>query len=180
MPGIATFAELKQRSNKIESRVLLKQASTKRYGATVFLSHSSKDSEYLPGIVEILEDHGGKVYTDVSDDRLTTTPTRETANILRKSVHDCRKFVLFVTTVSKQSKWIPWELGLADGDKEFHSIALFPAANYSYEETWLGTEYLGLYKRIIWGQMESHNYETWIVYNNQNNQGETLNSWLKG
>ena len=64
--------------------------------------------------------------------------------MLRNTIQKCRKFVVFVTTNSKESKWIPWELGLGDGTKTNSNVALFPSAKYSDEESWLNQQYLGL------------------------------------
>jgi hypothetical protein len=179
MVSFTTFDDLKRFNRDLLTTAILKEAST-RYNKTVFLSHSSKDAEYLPAVILILENHGGRVYVDSGDDRLPVTPSREAAEILRKSVKDCQRFVLFVTTNSKDSKWIPWELGLADGEKGQFPIALFPTGEYSYEHKWLETEYLGLYQRIVWGQIENVTTDnTWIVLNYEKNTAVTLTQWLK-
>jgi len=117
MPQFATFDDLSRFNRELQGAVLLKEASRTKVGKTVFLSHSSKDNEHLPAVISIIENHGGRVYVDSEDDRLPTNPNRETADILRGTVRSCRRFVLFVTTNSKDSRWIPWELGLSDGEK---------------------------------------------------------------
>ncbi len=116
---------------------------------------------------------------DSEDDRLPRKPNGETAEILRDSIKVCRRFVLFVTTNSKDSSWIPWELGLADGEKGQWAVALFPTAEKSYEQTWSETEYLGLYQRIVWGKIKDVTKEnTWIVLNHEKNTAVTLRRWL--
>ena len=152
MPQFATYEDLSRFNRELQGAVPLKEASRSKVGKTVFLSHSSKDKEHLPSVIFILENHGGRVYVDSQDDRLPNTPNRETADILRESVRSCRRSVLFVTTNSKDSIWIPWELGLADGEKGQWPVALFPKAEKSYEQSWSETEYLGLYQRIVLGQ----------------------------
>ena len=129
MPQFATFDDLSRIKRGLQEEVLLKGASRTKTGKTVFLSHSSEDREHLLVVISILENHGGRVYVDSEDDRLSTTPNRETAEILRGTVKSCRRFVLFVTTNSKDSRWIPWELGLADGEEGQWPVALFPTAD---------------------------------------------------
>ena len=179
MPQFATFEDLNRFNRDLQKAVLLNEASRTTSGKTVFLSHSSRDKEYLPAVISILQNHGGRVYVDCEDDRLPTTPNRETAEILRGTVKACRRFVLLVTTNSKDSRWIPWELGLADGEKGQRPVALFPAAEYSHQQKWSETEYLGLYQRIVWGKIEDVTKENeWLVLNHEKNTAVTLRRWL--
>ena len=179
MGQFATFDDLSRVNRDLQKSVLLKEASSSKVGKSVFLSHSSKDKEYLPAIISILKNHGGSVYIDSEDDRLPTPPNRKTANILRETVNSCLRFVLFITTNSKDSRWIPWELGLADGEKGFWPIALFPTAANTYEQSWSEVEYLGLYHRIVWGKIKNvTEQDGWIVLNHENNTAITLRHWL--
>ncbi len=179
MPQFATFDDLSRIKRNLQEAVLLKEASHTKTGKTVFLSHSSKDKEHLPAVISILENHGGRVYVDSEDDRLPSTPNSETSEILRGIVKSCRRFVLFVTTNSKDSRWIPWELGLADGEKGQWPVALFPTAEKSYEQKWSETEYLGLYQRIVWGKIKDVTKDDgWIVLNHEKNTAVTLRRWL--
>lgn len=177
MRHFATYDELKNFANRAEARTLLKSAAD-QYGKTVFLSHSSKDHELLPGVVLILENHGGKVYVDEHDTELQGTDFQKTAGRLRDVVRACKKFVLFVTKQTKDSKWIPWELGLGDGNNKEHNVALFPAAEQYFDQTWSEQEYLGLYHRIIWGNFQDKEPE-WLVLDHRNNTAVTLGYWLK-
>jgi len=162
--------------SSLEKRAILDSAR-KREGKTVFLSHSSKDEEHLPLIITILENHGARVYVDVKDERLPDTPSVETAKILRESLSFCRKFILFVTTNSKDSKWIPWELGVGDGEKRPSNVALIPAAEHAWDQKWAEQEFLGLYDRILWGNFVNEKPE-WLVYNHHNNSAVRLREWL--
>lgn len=179
MPKFATFDDLSRFNKDLQRSVLLKEASASKIGKSVFLSHSSKDKEHLPAVISILKNHGGHVYVDTEDDRLPSTSNRKTANILRETVKSCRRFVLFVTTNSKDSRWIPWELGLVDGEKGSWPVALFPTAASSYEQSWSETEYLGLYQRIVWGKIKDvTENDGWIVLNHEKNTAVTLRRWL--
>ena len=116
---------------------------------------------------------------DKGDRRLPKNPNRETAEILRSTIQTSPKFVMFVTTNSKDSRWVPWELGLADGAKGNSAIALFPAAGSSGEQVWAKQEYLSLYLRIVWGTIENVMAKPgWIVWDYHKNTATPLRTWL--
>jgi len=46
----------------------------------------------------------------------------------------------------RESKWVPWELGFADGKKDPSSIAILPVQETDGD--WKGSEYIGLYPTI--------------------------------
>lgn len=74
---------------------------------------------------------------------------------------------------------MPWELGLADGEKGDRLIALFPAADSSAEQDWAKQEYLRLYSRIVWGTIENVMPEPgWIVWDYHKNTAAPLRTWL--
>jgi hypothetical protein len=177
MKAFVTYDQLKNYSGRDDARSLFESA-TKTYGKTVFLSHSSKDHDLVAGVVLILENHGGRVYVDERDPELSNTDFQQTAERIRNVVTACRKFVLFVTERSRNSKWIPWELGLGDGSKKEHNVALFPSAEKFYEQSWSEQEYLGLYDRIIWGNIESKELE-WLVLDHRGNTAIPLGEWLR-
>ncbi len=127
MPDFATFQDVNKFKRNINEAAIAKSASASKLNKTIFLAHSSKDAQYLPAVISVLEKHGGKVYVDKADQRPPQNPNRETAEILRGIIKACRRFVMFVTPNSKDSKWVPWELGLADGEKGEYPVALFPA-----------------------------------------------------
>lgn len=178
MPDFATFDDLRRIARGIDTRQILAEASRTRSGKTVFLSHSSKDIDLVPAVVQILENHGGRVYVDLSDNRLPKEPSSETGQILRDTIGSCRKLVALVTTASKDSRWIPWELGLGDGQKSDRHVCLFPSAEKVYEESWAGQEYLGLYERIVWGRLQGYDDSVWMVYNHHTNTATELGRWL--
>lgn len=177
MPGYVTFTDLervKTETRKAEN--LLKEAS-KRVYKTVFLSHSSKDHSILPTVIEILENHGGKVYIDDTDPRLSGNVSTENAQTLKRALDDCRKLILLISSNTKDSNWIPWELGLADGKKSSSSVALFPIAK-SKLDNWPEQEYLGLYHRIIWSKFTGKQESVWMVWDHHLNSAVPLRDWL--
>jgi hypothetical protein len=177
MKAFVTYAELRKFGSEVESGRLLKEASAKE-GKTVFLSHSSADDELLPGIIAILENHGGRVYVDKKDESLEESDIFNIADRLRAAVRTCRKFVLLVTPRSKGSAWIPWELGLGDGCNRDVNVALFPSAETALEQQWSEQEYLGLYQRIIWGNFAGEENGQWLVLDHRKNTAVRLRQWL--
>lgn len=178
MKAFATYSDLRKFGQEAGAARLLKEASTKE-GKTVFLSHSSADNDLVPGAISILEGHGGKVYVDKKDPELPQLEIVEVANRLRSTVRVCRKFVLLVTPKSKDSKWIPWELGLGDGANHDVNVALFPSAETIFEQQWSEQEYLGLYQRIIWGDLVGESNYQWLVLDHRKNTATKLGDWLR-
>ncbi len=166
-------------ADRADPQRLLREAAQKA-GKDTFLSHSSKDNDIVAGAVLILSNHGARVYVDVGDERLPEKASTETAQILRDAVRAVSRFVLLVSPNSHGSSWIPWELGLADGQKGAHAVALFPAVEYVHETAWTEREYLGLYARIVWGPLQGYDESVWMVFNYQANTATELSRWLRG
>lgn len=178
MLNFLTFDDIERLAGNITDKRQILARAQKREGKTVFLSHSSKDEQHLPLIIHLLENHGATVYVDVKDDALPSDPSVETAKVLRDALRACRKFIVFVTSNSKDSKWIPWELGLGDGEKTPHNVALIPAAKHNWDQEWAKQEYLGLYNRIIWGNFAGVKEPEWLVYDHHRNSAVRLREWL--
>ena len=177
MINFLSFADIERLSKGLTSPGQILARARKQEGKSVFLSHSHKDERHLPLIIHILENHGASVYVDVKDETLPAMPSVETAKILRNALNGCRKFILFVTTDSKDSKWIPWELGLGDGGKTPRNVAIIPAAQVQGDHAWAEREYLGLYDRIVWGNFAGKDAE-WLVYDHHQNTADHLADWL--
>jgi len=141
----------------------------------VFLSHSSEDKQsILPMVIEVLRREGAKVYIDNQDPSLPSRTSVETAKILRDRIEECNKFVVLVSQNSFCSRWIPWELGYADGKKVSNKIAVFPYVETNDQGEWVGQEYMGGYPLI------TRNNEGWIVYSRgQENPYTKLCCWLR-
>lgn len=176
MIRFVTFDELRTVKASVSESVLRKAASS-AYGKTAFLSHSHHDNDILPGVITVLENHGGRVYVDLRDEGLPDEISAETAVRLHTAINSCKRFVLLVTPRSRDSRWIPWELGISDGTHSESSVALFPSTDTMYDERWADREYLGLYRRIIWGNFTGQD-EEWLVYNHRDNNAIRLRDWL--
>lgn len=110
----------------------------------VFLSHAVRDAELVVGTVAVLEAAGLKVYVDwIVDphlDRERVTPA--TAQRLRGRMLQCDTLLYLHTESAPQSKWMPWELGFADG--RHGRVAILPVLRGEGSE-FSGQEYLGIY-----------------------------------
>jgi len=152
--------------------------SLKSANAT-FLSHSSKDDEVMPGVVRVLEGHGATVYLDKKDPTLLNKKPRDIAVTLRNRISDCKKFIVFASVNIKESKWVPWELGLADGYKKPRNVCIFPAPDKASDHKWTEQEYLGIYERIVWGSFKGKDKPEWMVWNHEDNTATQLREWLE-
>lgn len=144
-----------------------------------FLSHSSKDKELLPGVIRLLENHGASVYCDMDDDRMPENPNPETAEILKSQIAESTRLVVFVTPHTKDSKWVPWELGIGDAKLNHWNVALLPAVESDYESTWTRQEYLGLYRHIVRGNFRGSEELEWMVRDYRTQSATPLRDWCR-
>ncbi len=181
MKSYTTKQELRQFAEDIlaEERVRLRKSAQERSpsGAT-FLSHSSKDDDLVVGAVRVLTNHGATVYIDKVDPAMPPYTNKQTAATLKTRIQQARKFVLLASANSKESKWVPWELGVADGYKGLSKIALFPAVDTRDDTDWTSWEYMGLYQRIIWGNINGYRDALWMVLDETENTAVPLKDWL--
>lgn len=177
MAEIATYAQIRSWGNRPQARMLLEKAFGLP-GKNVFLSHTSKDDDLVPGVVWFLEENGAKAYVDHKDPSVAGADCLAIAEHLRKVMSQCSRLVMLASPRSKDSKWIPWELGLADGLERQRNIAIFPSADSSSDMSWSEREYLGLYQRIVWERFKGKSDYQWIVWNHIKNVGEPLGDWL--
>ncbi|SSS38462.1 Uncharacterised protein [Acinetobacter baumannii] len=74
------------------------------------------------------------------------SPNRETAVKIQQKIQEADYFFFLATPNSVKSRWCPWEIGYADGVKEYESIFVIPTQDrYG---SYYGNEYLQLYQRI--------------------------------
>ncbi len=162
-----------------EQASIVRKAETRSPAGSTFLSHSSKDVDLLPGAIAILEAHGAQVYVDKKDEELPPTTSRETASILRNRIKQCSKFILLTTVNSKDSRWVPWELGLADGFRQSSNVAIFPGVDSTRDHAWSEREYLGVYDRIVYGDHRDYPKPIFMVWDQKDNTATELRAWLR-
>ena len=157
-----------------ESRhsTLSKSAAVSSKSPIVFLSHSHRDKDLVNGIRKWFHDKGINVYIDWLDETLPSTVSQLTAVKIKNKIYETNVFILVCTENSKDSRWVPWELGLGDALKGMDKVAILPVAddygNYA------GSEYLGAYSRIEIGDRNELG-----VFKPGENTGVTLKSWIK-
>ncbi|MBN8291425.1 toll/interleukin-1 receptor domain-containing protein [Rhodobacter sp. NTK016B] len=170
--GFTENLSLQERTN------IRKRAEERSPSGTTFLSHSSKDQDILPGVIRVLENHGATVYIDKKDSSLPPYTSKDTAAKLKNRIQQSKKFVLLATENSKDSRWVPWELGVADGNKSFDNIAIFPVLEDTMNDSWTNWEYLGLYDHVAWRKFRGKEKEEWMVWDRRKNTASALAQWL--
>lgn len=133
----------------------------------IFLSHSFQDAETIYLLYAYLKSLGWSVYVDwIEDSQLDRqNVTKATAELLRIQMKRSKTLIYASSNASKDSKWMPWELGFFDGYKP-KKIAILPITSDSNKyENYIGVEYLSLYPYIEVGTStlwlkdpENHNY----------------------
>lgn len=117
---------------------------------TVFLSHSHEDAPYVKDAIKFLLTLGIHVYVDWLDGDMPKITSAETASKIQKKIIQCDKFIVLLTENSRDSKWVPWELGYADGKKDIDDIAILPVriSSNTNNSIFDGLEYMKLYEVI--------------------------------
>lgn len=163
----------------LESHLIEKAVTPSTATTVVFLAHSSADEKTLPMAIGLLEKHGAKVYIDKIDKELPKKTSAETGVKLKKRIDQCPKFIVFVTENSKNSRWVPWELGIADEKKTLRNVALLPDVGNQANADWHEQEYLGLYPRIVYTTFTGQTQPVWMVRDHHQKTGIELSEWLK-
>ncbi|MDT8389179.1 MAG: toll/interleukin-1 receptor domain-containing protein [Lentisphaeria bacterium] len=136
---------------------------------TIFLSHSHKDRELIEPAIAFLRSHGVSVYVDWTDEGMPDVVSGETAKKIKEKIREQRKFLVMVTENSKDSRWVPWELGFADPVKGMDHIATFPIAEKS---DFVQNEYMKIYPKIYFIT------NTWYVWRQDPSGLTKLSEWL--
>ncbi|MBZ9790495.1 toll/interleukin-1 receptor domain-containing protein [Rhizobium sp. 3T7] len=150
-----TEAEIKARAQAIASsrhkvaKAILEEASVNPLDEyDVFLSYSSQEPhEIILGVREVLIGYGLTVYVDKFVDPSLTPDkvTKDTAETLRTRLRQSKSLLYLHSDNSHISKWMPWELGYADG---LHGkVGVFPVTEKA-KSNYVGQEYLGIYPYV--------------------------------
>jgi len=163
-------------------QILIKEAASfDDEGYDIFLSHSYKDANMILNIKRIIEDMGFSVYVDwIDDPQLERTKvTSDTADLIRNRIDSSRCLIYVTSEKSIDSKWMPWELGYADGAKEGLAAILPVSESLVSTETYNGREYLGLYNYITKCTiMGTHKSALWV--NKDSKTYVVFEDWLEG
>jgi hypothetical protein len=137
---------------------------------TIFLSHSHKDRDLIEPAIAFLRSHGVKIYVDWMDEGMPDFVSGETAKKIKGKIREQKKFLVMVTENSKDSRWVPWELGFADPVKGMDHIATFPIAEKS---DFTQNEYMKIYPKIYYVS------ETWYIWQDDPTKLTRLERWLR-
>lgn len=58
-------------------------------------------------------------------------------------------------------------------------VAIFPALTEQHDRAWTRWEYLALYDRIVWGDLQGEDKKVWMVLDEKANTASELSQWLK-
>lgn len=159
------------------SIILAERSSPITQTYDIFLSHSYLDKDIIIGLKGQLEKMKYSVYVDwIEDDDLDRRKvTKETADIIRKRMKNCKCLFFAISVSSSTSKWMPWECGYFDGLKG--RVSILPVTK-STQSNFSGQEYLSLYpyvdktktqdgsKDVLWINESSEVYITfdkWLI-----------------
>ena len=142
-----TESEIRNYSRKYVNPVTESIGRKYRATKTIFLSHSHKDADLIKPAIAYFLSQGIEVYVDWLDPTMTSTTSAQTASKIKIKIKENQKFVVLLSSNSKESKWVPWELGYADGVKGVGNIAILPILRNSYD-SFRGIEYMDLYAKI--------------------------------
>lgn len=114
----------------------------------IFLSHSHHDKEMAMKLKERLEELRFDVYADFDDPELQKQGNNLNHALVEKlkgKIRTCKVFLFVFSAESANSRWMPWELGLADG--VVGNVLLWPL-HPGAEQARETQEYLKLYNML--------------------------------
>lgn len=79
--------------------------------------------------------------------------------------------MILATNRALESKWVPWEIGIADSQNGMGNVAVIPIEDTG--TTWKGSEYVGIYARV-----ERANDGKLGVFEPGKTNGIHLSNWL--
>jgi hypothetical protein len=144
---------------------------------SIFLSHSHKDKELVEGFINLLAySMQILIYVDWLDSDMPATTNRETACRIKEKIEEMDYFLVLATRNAMASKWVPWEIGIADKTKPADRVAIIPIVdpygNYH------GNEYMQLYPRVSVGHHKQTGEEMLAVFDPNENSGTGIKYWL--
>jgi hypothetical protein len=139
-PVAASFSNIKTASS--QARV------------TIFLSHSHLDHKVVKGLIRYLDGLGISIYVDWNDSSMPAVTNRITAARLKQRIKACSLFMVLATRNALNSKWVPWEVGIADQMKGENALSVIAVADPSGK--FEGAEYLQLYQLVAFPDVENN------------------------
>lgn len=175
-----TLSEIKHAGRFIDIRQKNVERFSKSNKTTVFLSHSHQDRDIIASVMAFLLDAGIYVYVDWLDPEMPKITSGVTASKLKDKIDECHRFIVLLTENSKDSRWVPWELGIADVKKTNENIGILPVKRYSYtrDSEFDGIEFMQLYRRIVFGNIIATGEPSPVILEPNADRGDILQTWL--
>lgn len=112
----------------------------------IFLCHSHHDKELAKGLKNYLYSLGIDLYVDWLDASMPINVNKGTAEILKRRIKDSDHLMVLATNRAISSRWVPWEIGIADENKSASGVSIIPVVDDTGK--FEGNEYLQLYRQI--------------------------------
>jgi hypothetical protein len=147
--ALYTLNELKYRNLNEANTRLFSQSIHRNSIFDIFLAHSFHDQAAIRGLYDELLSKGYRVYVDwIIDPQLDrNNVTKESAELIRTRLKNSKSLILAMSVSASLSKWVPWELGYADGHNG--NCSLLPISDDNIRrEVFDQKEYLKLYPYI--------------------------------
>jgi hypothetical protein len=146
----------------------------------VFLSHRYLDAAFVRALKREIEELSYTVFVDWVEWRDTSRSevSPETAGALRGVIKLAKCLFFAVSGNSSDSRWMPWELGYADG--AHGKVAIVPVLDQEiHSDSFTGQEYLGLYPYVTKDYISnSTKQQLWI--NESPTKYVSFPRWLDG
>jgi hypothetical protein len=165
-PQLEAFAKSAQVHNRT--------ASAKHH---IFLSHSHHDGDLVLSAAAWLGEYSSQIYVDWKDSSMPSVTSPETARLIKRKISETKKFILLATNNALESRWVPWELGIADKTNGQDHVAILPVTEYPHN--WRGSEYVGIYCWIGPGENKTTGQSGPAVYEPGRDEGIWLKEWLE-
>lgn len=149
-------------SSKLANLEQLSKQDPKIAKQDIFLSHSLRDKALIPGVLAFFDSYGVKTYVDIFDSSFPVPPSPATAEQVKSRIKTCRRLVVLVSEANTAtSKWIPWEMGIADSFRDYTHVALLPVGRSEYLTAWLtNQEYFFIYPQIVRSPIQESDFPT--------------------
>lgn len=167
------------RVSKLIAEDRLVKSAMQTTNPDIFLSHKMEDAVLIDALKNELSTLGFNAYVDWTDNdapsRESITP--ETAEFLRKKIRTSKALFYIHSSLSKDSKWMPWEMGIKDGQSG--KVAILPLSdNQTTSNSFMGSEYLGIYPYVTVDNDTKGKRRLWI--HSAENSFITFEDWLGG
>jgi hypothetical protein len=113
---------------------------------SIFLSHSHKDRKKARGIIRYFASLGVEVYVDWNDRDMPRETSQVTAEKIKDRIVQFDLCMVLLTRNACGSKWVPWEIGVADVAKGESRVLVVPVVDS--HGSYYGMEFLRLYRRV--------------------------------